>query len=111
MQFIVNLLVNGFAVFVTGHLLKGVRIDSFFTAIIVSVVLGMINTLIKPILIIFTLPFNILTLGLFTFIINGFLIILVSKIVPGFIVDGFFTAILFSLVLFLVNWFLQALTK
>lgn len=111
MQFIVNLLVNGFAVFVTGYLLKGVRIDSFFTAIIVSVVLGIINTLIKPILIIFTLPFNILTLGLFTFIINGFLIILVSKIVPGFYVNGFVTAILFSLVLSVINWFLQALTK
>ena len=109
MHIVVNLLINGFAVFVTGYLLKGVHINFFFTAIIVSIVLGIVNALIKPILLIFTLPFNILTLGLFTFIINGFLIILVSKIVPGFYVDGFITAILFSMVLTVVNWFLNLL--
>lgn len=111
MQFIINLLINGFAVFVTGYLLSGVHVNSFLTAIIVSIVLGIVNTLIKPILVIFTLPFNILTLGLFTFVINGLLIILVSKIVPGFVVDGFFTAILFSIILSIVNWFLNLLTR
>lgn len=111
MQLIINLLINGFAVFVTGYLLSGVHVDTFFTAIVVSIVLGIVNTLIKPILVIFTLPFNILTLGLFTFVINGLLIILVSKIVPGFVVDGFFTAILFSIILSIVNWFLGVITK
>jgi putative membrane protein len=111
MQFIINLLINGFAVFVTAYILKGVYVDGFLTALIVSVVLGIVNTLLKPILLILTLPFTILTFGLFVFIINGLMILLVSRIVPGFRVDGFFTAILFSLVLSIVNWFLQALTK
>lgn len=111
MQIIIRLLINGFAVYVAGFILSGVQIESFFTAVIVSIVLGAVNALIKPILLLLTLPLTILTLGLFTFIINGLLIILVSRIVPGFTVDGFISAILFSVVLSLVNWFLQVLTK
>lgn len=111
MGIIINLLVNALAVFITARLLPGVIIDNFFTAIMVSVVLGLVNSLIKPILVILTLPLNILTLGLFTFVINAFLILLTSVIVPGFNVRNFWWAFLFSLVISLVSWFLQNLTK
>jgi len=111
MQLIIKLLINGFAVFVTAYLLPGVHVESFLTAIIVAVVLGITNTVLKPILSIITLPINIITLGLFNFILNGLMILLVSVLVPGFSVKSIWWAILFSLVLSLVNWFLNLLTK
>ncbi len=111
MQFIINLLINGFAVFIVAYLLSGVHVKDFLTAVIVSIVLGIINTIFKPILSIITLPINILTLGLFNFILNGLMILLVSRVVPGFSVENLWWAILFSLVLSLVNGFLHLLTK
>jgi putative membrane protein len=76
-------------------------------ALVVAVVLGFLNTIIKPILIILTLPIEILTLGLFTFVINACLVLLTSKIVGGFYVKSFWWALVFSLVLFLVNGILH----
>lgn len=111
MQLFINLLVNGFAVFATSYVLSGVHVQNFLTAIIVAVVLGIVNTLIKPVLLILTLPLTIVTLGLFAVILNGILILLTSAIVPGFKVDSILWAILFSLVLSIVNWFLHLLTK
>lgn len=111
MNLILYLIINGLAVFITGYLLPGVVLKSFFDAVIVAVVLGIINTLIKPVLIILTLPLNILTLGLFTFIINGLVILLTSSLVPGFSVKDLWTAIIFSLVLSIVGWFLNLITK
>jgi len=111
MQLIIKLLINSFAVFVTAYLLQGVHLESFLTAVIVAVVLGITNTVLKPILVIITLPINIITLGLFNFILNGLMILLVSVLVPGFSVKSIWWAILFSLVLSLVNWFLNLLTK
>ncbi|OGK09936.1 hypothetical protein A2767_00980 [Candidatus Roizmanbacteria bacterium RIFCSPHIGHO2_01_FULL_35_10] len=112
MKLILNLLVNGFGVFVAAYLLSaGVHIDSFLTAVIVSIGLGIVNVLIKPIVLIFTLPINIVTLGLFTFIINGLMILLVSSFIPGFTVDNFGWAMLFSVVLWAVNFILNSLTK
>lgn len=111
MGLIVKLLINGFAVFVTAYLLPGVKVDGFLTAVIVSVVLGIVNTFIRPILLILTLPFNILTLGLFTLVLNGLMIYLVSAVVPGFSVNGIFSAIIFSIVLWAVNFVLHSLTK
>lgn len=111
MQFIINLLINGFAVFVTAYLLPGVHIKDFFTAILVSIVLGIANALVKPILVILTLPITIITLGIFYFVINGLLILLTSAIVPGFSVQNLWWAILFSVALSLVNWLLHSLSK
>ncbi len=112
MQLIVNLLINGFAVFITAYILSaGIHVNNFLTAIIIAVVLGIINTILKPVLIILTLPINILTLGLFTFIINGLLILLTSYFVPGFSVKNIWWAIFFSLVLTIVNWFLHLLSR
>ncbi len=111
MHFLINLLINGFAVFVSAYLLEGVHVDNFLTAIVVSIVLGIVNTVVKPIVSLLTLPLNILTLGLFNFILNGLMILLVSAVVPGFSVANIWWAILFSLVLSLVNWFLHLLKK
>lgn len=111
MGIIIRLIINALAVYITSQILPGVSINNFLTAITVAVILGVINTIIKPILIILTLPLNILTLGLFTFIINGFIILLTSSLVPGFTVQNFWWAILFSLVISIVSWFLQSLTR
>jgi len=111
MQFAINLFINGFAVFVSAYILPGVQVRNFFTAIIVSIVLGIANTLLKPILVILTLPITFITLGIFYLVINGLLILLVSSVVPGFSVRSLWWAILFSLVLSLVNWVLSSLSK
>ncbi len=111
METLAKLVINGLAVLITAYLLSGVRVANFFVAIVVAIVLGVVNTIIKPILILLTLPVNILTLGIFTFIINGAMILLVSEIVPGFTVRNLGWAILFSLTLSIVNFFLNSLTR
>lgn len=111
MKLLINLLIGGLAVFVTAYILPGVKVDSFVTAIIVSVILGIVNAILKPILVILTLPINILSLGLFTFVINAILILLVSSLVPGFFVANFLWALIFSLVLSIVSGFLNTLAK
>ena len=103
MKIILRLLLNALAVFITAKLLNGVVIDSFLTALIVSVVLGLVNTFVKPILAIITLPINLLTLGLFTFVLNALMVLLVSNLVPGFHVDGFLWALGFSVVLSIIS--------
>lgn len=109
MSILINWLVSAFAILVTAYLLPGVHVQSLTAALVAAVVLGVINAFIKPILIILTLPINILTLGLFTFVINALVIILTADIVPGFKVDGFWWALLFSIVLSLINSFLHKL--
>lgn len=111
MNLLLNLLINGFAVFVAAYLLPGVKVDSFLTAIIVSIGLGIVNMFIKPIVLLLTLPINIVTLGLFTFIINGLMVLVVSAFVPGFKVQSFLWAMAFSIVLWAVNFVLNSLTK
>lgn len=109
MRLLLNLLVNGLAVYITSQILPGVIIRDFFSAIMVSVVLGIANTIIKPVLILLTLPITVITLGLFILILNGLMVILASVIVPGFFVSNIGSAIIFSLVLSLVSWFLNSL--
>lgn len=111
MGILVNLLINGLAVYITARVLPGVSVDNFMTALIVSVVLGLVNTFIKPILFILTLPATILTLGLFTFVINALMVYLVATFVPGFHVNGFWSALFFSFLLSLVSSVLRALSK
>lgn len=109
MNTIVGWIVNGIAVFITAKLLPGVVLKDLSTALIVAVVLGIINTFLKPILQILTLPITILTLGLFSFILNALLILLVSKIVPGFQISGLLTALLFGIVLSIISGILNAI--
>lgn len=104
MGILIRLLINALAVLITAYILQtGVSINSFWDAVIVAVVLGIINAFIKPVVTILTLPINLLTLGIFSFIMNGLFVLLVSRIVPGFEVAGFWWAILFSIVLSLVS--------
>lgn len=109
MKILINWLVSALAIIVTAYLLPGVHIASFVTALAVALVLGIINAIVKPIIVILTLPINILTLGLFTFVINALIILLVSALVPGFVVNGFESALLFSIVLAIINFFLHLL--
>jgi len=104
-------LVNGLAVWITSYVLPGVNVDGFLTAIIVAVILGIVNAVLKPLLILLTIPITVLSLGLFIFVINALLILLVAKIVPGFTVESFWWALGFSLVLSIVNSFLQSLSQ
>lgn len=111
MNVLVNLLINGLAVFVTAYILPGVKVNNFLTALIIAVILAVVNALLKPLILLLTLPINILTLGLFTFVINGLLILLVANLVKGFSVENIWWAILFSLVVSIVNSVLHGLTK
>jgi putative membrane protein len=111
MQFILNLLLSGLAVFVSGRLLPGVVIDSFGTSLVVALILSLVNAIIKPVLVILTLPINIMTLGLFSLVINAVMILLVDGMVAGFSVEGFWTALLFSLVLSVISTVLYALAS
>ena len=108
MNMILNILVSSIAVLVTGRLLSGVTIDSFGTAILVAFVLSLVNAALGPVLLFLTMPINVLTLGLFTFVIIGALIMLTAAIVPGFKVASFWWALGFSLVLSLVTSLLSA---
>lgn len=105
-----NLLIKSMAVFLTAYLLPGVKLADFWTAVMVAVVLGLVNMFIKPVFILLTLPINLLTLGLFTFFINAFMVILVSNLVAGFEVKSLGWALLFSIVLSIISTFLQTLT-
>jgi putative membrane protein len=106
MQIVISIFLNALAVYITAAVLPGVHISSILNTLVVAVVLGLINTFIKPIISIFALPFTIVTLGLFSFVISGLMVLLVSKIVPGFTVDNFLWAMAFALVLSIVNSFL-----
>jgi putative membrane protein len=100
MNFIVRILVTAIVAFGLSYILgSGVHIDKFTTALVLAIVLAILNAFIKPILIILTFPITIVTLGLFLFVINALIILLAARFVDGFKVDGFWWALLFSLLL------------
>lgn len=111
-QLLLRWLLNALALIAAANLIPGFRIDSFFHALIAALVLGLVNALIRPLLIILTLPVNILTLGMFTFVINALMILLASTVVKGFFVAGFAPAFLGAIVLWLMsiltNWFIES---
>ena len=104
MNFLLQWLVSGLAIIITAYLLPGVRVAGFFAALVTALILGLINAFIRPVLILLTLPLNILTLGLFTLVINALLVMLAAAIVPGFSVQGFGWALLFGLVLAVIGY-------
>lgn len=103
MRLLGKLFLSAFAVFITAWMLPGVHLDSFLAAVLVTIILGLLNFTIKPLLIILTIPVTIFTLGFFLLVINAFIIYLADEIVSGFTVDGFWWAVLFSIVLSVVN--------
>lgn len=103
MNLLMRIIITSIVAFGLSYLLEGIKFDSFWTAIIVAIVLAILNAIIKPILILITLPITLVTLGLFLFVINALMILLAAKLVNGFSVDGFWWALLFSLLLSLLT--------
>jgi putative membrane protein len=112
MSGLVKFLLNGLAVLLTGYLLqKGVHVEHYGYALLVVIVLAIANAIVKPILIVFTIPITIVSLGLFLLVINAGMILLVDYFVSGFEVDGFWWALGFSLILSIFNSMINDLTK
>jgi len=110
MKLIIRILVTAILVMVIAHFMPGVTVANFTTSIIVAVVLGLLNLFIKPILVILTFPVTIVTLGLFLLVINAIIIILCTKIVGGFGVDSFWTAVFFSIILSILQSITYSIT-
>ncbi len=111
MKYLINWMVMTLAVFISAQIIPGVSVNSFFIAFVTALVLGVINIFLKPILLILTLPINIFTLGLFTLVINAFLVLIASNLVDGFHVSGFWWALIFSLAMSIVQSALHQIGK
>lgn len=109
MRLITKLLIVVLALLLVERVVPGVEVESFYTALIVALILGLLNVLVRPLLLLLTLPVTIITLGLFVFVLNGLLFWFVSTFVDGFTVDGFIPAILGALFVSAVNWLLSKL--
>ena len=109
MRLLLIWLINTAAIFALPHLLDSVQVDSFTTALFAALILGLVNTLIRPILIVLTLPVTFLTLGLFVFVINGLMFWAVADMVQGFQVASFGSAIVAAFVYSVISWLLSAL--
>lgn len=104
-------LVSAMMVIAISYILPGVYVSGFIAAFVVAIVLGITNAVIRPLALLLTLPINILTLGLFTFIVDALIVMFCAVVVPGFTIDSFWWALLFALILSLVNYFLKKQTK
>ena len=110
MRLLLTWLIDALALLALPYLFKSIRVDTFATALIAAVVLGLINALIRPILVLLTLPVTLLTLGLFIFVINGLLFWLAgSGLVPGFRVDGFWAGVFGAIIYSIISWILASL--
>lgn len=107
MNILVNWLLSALIVIVVAYILPGVHVESFLTALAVSLILGVLNLLIRPLIIVLTLPITLITFGLFLVVINAILLLITDAIVPGFTIDGFWWAVGFSLLVSLINVLLQ----
>jgi putative membrane protein len=108
---LLRFLLTGLAVVLTAYLLPGVDVDGYGTALLVALVLAVANVVVKPVLVLLTIPVTVLTLGLFLLAINAIIILLVDYVVPGFEVDGFWWALFFSVILSLFNSLFADMTK
>lgn len=111
MEILITWITHALLILAVAYILPGVTVSGFISALAVALVLGILNTVIKPILILLTLPVNILTLGLFTLVINALLIMLAAAFVPGFKIGGFVSALIFGVVLSLATLFLHLIFR
>jgi len=106
-QFLVKWGINSLSIFVVAHIVKGIEVSNTAVVLVIALLLGIINAFLRPLILLITLPINVVTLGVFTLFINGALFLLVSKIVKGFVITGFWSAfwgyILFSIISFLLS--------
>ena len=109
MRLLLVWLINAVALFLLPYIFPSIQVSSFWTALIAALVLGLINTLIRPLLVLLTLPVTLLTLGLFIFVINGLLFWAVGSFVEGFHVGGFWSGVFGAIVYSLISWLLSAL--
>lgn len=107
MKLLINWFVGALALFIVSRLVPGFHLDGFGAALIASLVIGFVNALIKPLLLLLTLPITILTLGLFTLVINALMLLLASSFAPGFTIDSFGTAFISSILLTIVSTILH----
>ena len=103
MNIVIKWIVNALIIIVAAYLLPGVHVMNFWTALVLALVMGILNILVKPLLVVLTLPITLVTFGLFLLVINALMVLLASHLVPGFTVDGFWWALLFSLLISLIN--------
>lgn len=104
MKILIHWLVLALAVFAVPYVIDGINVESILTAVIVAAILGFINTIIKPVISIFTLPINILTLGIFSLVLNALFFWFIAGFIEGFDVSGFQSAFLGALVVSIINW-------
>ncbi len=109
MRLLLVWIINALSLLALPYLFDSIRVDSFYTAMIVAVVLGLVNAFIRPLLVLLTLPATILTLGLFIFVINGLLFWFVGSFIKGFTVAGFWPALFGAIAYSLISWFCSAL--
>lgn len=109
MNFLIKLIISTLAVMMVSYILPGVHVQSFGIALMVAFVLAFLNALIKPILVLFTLPITLITLGLFLLVINAIIIIITDRLIDGFEVSSFGIALLFSLILSIVTSVMESL--
>lgn len=111
MKLLYKLLITAVSVIILAYLLSGVQIDNYTTALIVAFVLGVLRLIVRPLLILFTLPITIITLGIFLLFINAFIILMADRLIAGFSVDGIWWAILFSILLSIIQCLFMGLVK
>ena len=109
MRFLARLVLNGLAIIIAAWLLPGLHITSPLSALLAGVLLGFVNAIVRPVLFFLTLPLTLLTLGLFIFILNAICFGLTALLVPGFSIDGFFSAMFGALLVSVVSWILNGL--
>jgi putative membrane protein len=105
--FLIKWIINAIAILIVTYIIKGIEVASPVVALVAAFVLGIINAFVRPILIIITLPINVLTLGIFTLFINGFLFYLVSKIVKGLVITGFWPAFIGAIIVSVISFLLS----
>ncbi len=111
MRMLIRWVLNALSLYIVAHVIPGIRLTDFGAALIAVIIIGLVNALLKPLLLILTLPINLLTLGLFTFIINAGLLKLAASISPDFQVDTWGPAIIGSILLSIVSTILHSLVK
>ena len=103
MNFLVKLLISGLAIVITSYILPGVSVEGYFAAVLVAAILSILNVLVRPFLIVLTIPITVFKLGLFLLVINALIILIADYFIPGFYVDNFWWALLFSIILSIIN--------
>ncbi len=115
MKLILRILINALALLAITQFVQGFHVESLYYAIVAALVIGLLNAVVRPVLVVLTLPITVLTLGLFIFVINALIMLLAASFLQGFAIDGFWTAMFAAIILFAVslatNWLLKSPTK